>query len=69
MGTGMRRLYAIGSFVVGLLLTAPVIWFLLYRQVHDDADISSVAAIFFGIVALIGLNMALRSLWIMIRGR
>jgi hypothetical protein len=68
MEPGKRRLYAIGGLVVGLLLTAPVIAFLIYRQTNADADISMAAAIFFGLVGLIGVNMALRSIWIMIRG-
>ncbi|MDX2277761.1 MAG: hypothetical protein NW206_20100 [Hyphomonadaceae bacterium] len=68
MGSGTRRLYAVGGLVAGLALTAPVIWYLLYRQTHGDADLNIVAAVFFGLVGLIGVNMALRSIWIMIRG-
>lgn len=68
MEAGKRRLYAIGGLVVGLLLTAPVIWFLLYRQANAGVDINIAAAVFFGLVGLIGVNMALRSIWIMIRG-
>jgi hypothetical protein len=68
MASGTRRFYAIGGLLAGLALTAPVIWFLLYRQANADADINIVAAIFFGLIGLIGVNMALRSIWIMIRG-
>lgn len=68
MGSGMRRLYAIGGLVIGLLLTAPVIWYLTYRQAHGDNDLNIAVAVFFGLVGLIGLNLALRSIWIMIRG-
>lgn len=63
-----RRLYAIGGVVVGLLLIAPVGWYALYRQANGDADLNIAAAIFFSLIGLVGLNMTLRSIWIMIRG-
>ena len=68
MGKGMHRLFSLGGFCIGLVFMAPVIWFLVYKHQHPEAAPSIEASIFFGLVALIGLNMALRSLWIIIRG-
>ncbi len=68
MGKGMRRLFSVGGFLTGLVFMAPVIWFLAYKHQHPDAAPSIEASIFFVVIAVIGLNLALRSLWILIRG-
>ena len=68
MGTGMRRLFSLGGLFFGLVFMAPVIWFFVYKNQHPEASPGLEVSIFFGLVALIGLNLALRSLWILIRG-
>ena len=68
MGTRTRRLYAVGGFLTGLAFMAPVIWYYVYKTQHAEAAIRTEAMVFFAAIGLIGLNLTLRSLWIMIRG-
>lgn len=64
----MGRLFALVGCVLGLALTAPVIWFALHRRTHPDTSVDMVAVVFFVLVALLGLSIAVRSAWRAIKG-
>ena len=69
MGTGMHRLASAVWMVVGLALIAPIAVYALYRNAHPDADIRIELVVFAALIALFGLNMAVRALVHLIRGR
>ena len=64
----MGRLFALVGCALGLALTAPIVWFALYQQTHPDMRADTVAVVFFALVALFGLSIAVRSAWRAIKG-